>query len=120
MNVVVYIASPYSGYADKRAAVAAQIDAFAALLEMGFEPIAPLLAHYVEEHYPTAYERWLQGGMALVERCDLVLRLPGESGGADREVARAIELGKPVVYGIEELQALMQPPVDCGALEVQS
>lgn len=42
-------------------------------------------------------------GNAVLERCDAVLRLPGESPGADREVHYAISLGKPVYYGLEEL-----------------
>jgi len=31
------------------------------------------------------------------------MRLPGESPGADREVALAAELGIPVFYSVEEL-----------------
>lgn len=39
----------------------------------------------------------------LIERCDAVLRLPGASRGADMDVARARELGLPVVYDVNEL-----------------
>jgi hypothetical protein len=35
--------------------------------------------------------------------CDAVLRLPGESTGADREVALAKELGIPVYYSIADI-----------------
>jgi hypothetical protein len=35
--------------------------------------------------------------------CDCVLRLPGESKGADAEVKFAQEIGKPVYYSIAEL-----------------
>jgi len=38
-----------------------------------------------------------------IERCDLLLRLPGESKGADMEVDRAIECGKVVYFDIETL-----------------
>jgi hypothetical protein len=45
--------------------------------------------------YPTA-ER-------LLEHCDAVLRLPGESTGADRDVAIARERGLPVFTRVEDI-----------------
>src|ERR687886_1635248 len=48
--------------------------------------------------YPTA-ER-------LLEHCDAVLRLPGESKGADRDVAIARDLGLPVYFGLEEVPGM--------------
>lgn len=98
--MIVYIASPYTSYAAKQAAVNMQIDAFAKLRDLGYEPIAPLLSHYIDQRHPASYERWLQWCLAMVGACDVVLRLPGDSDGADREVAEAQRLGKPVVYGI--------------------
>src|SRR5215469_12808645 len=45
--------------------------------------------------YPTA-ER-------LLEHCDAVLRLPGESTGADQDVAIAQRRGLPVYYRVEDI-----------------
>ena len=45
--------------------------------------------------YPTA-ER-------LLQHCDAVLRLPGESTGADQDVAIAAQRGMPVYHRIEEI-----------------
>jgi hypothetical protein len=45
--------------------------------------------------YPVAHR--------LLERCDAVLRIPGESRGADLDVARARELGLPVYRSVGEL-----------------
>lgn len=39
----------------------------------------------------------------LISRCDAVLRLPGESKGADGDVARALALGLPVVTEVGQL-----------------
>ncbi|PJI97653.1 hypothetical protein CLU85_2446 [Acidovorax sp. 69] len=54
----------------------------------------------------------------LLSRCDAVLRLPGESRGADMGVARARARGLPVVHHVDELplrlsqaQAQAQAPV---------
>jgi len=45
--------------------------------------------------YPVAHR--------LIERCDAVLRIPGESRGADMDVARAHELGLRVCFDVSEL-----------------
>ena len=45
--------------------------------------------------YPTAHR--------LLARCDGVLRLPGESAGADQDVAIARERGLPVWFRIEDV-----------------
>jgi hypothetical protein len=45
--------------------------------------------------YPVAHR--------LLECCDAVLRIPGESRGADLDVARARELGLPVYNDVSEL-----------------
>jgi hypothetical protein len=47
----------------------------------------------------------------LLERCDAVLRIPGESRGADLDVDRARGLGIPVYETVEEIpprEAAMQ------------
>ena len=48
-----------------------------------------------EVMYPTA-ER-------LLQHCDAVLRLPGESRGADQDVAIARGRGLPVYYSLDEI-----------------
>jgi hypothetical protein len=45
--------------------------------------------------YPVAHR--------LIERCDAVLRLPGDSRGADMDVARARERGLPIYRDLTEI-----------------
>ena len=45
--------------------------------------------------YPVAHR--------LLEKCDAVLRIEGDSKGADQDVAIAKERGLPVYYSIEEI-----------------
>lgn len=91
----IYIACPYSiGNAElnvHRCIMAAEV-----LSSHGHIPFAPLLFHYWEEKFPHPYDFWIKQSMAWLERCDAVIRLPGESKGADAEVLRAIEIGLPV------------------------
>jgi hypothetical protein len=54
------------------------------------------LADYVL--YPTAQR--------LLQHCDAVLRLPGQSAGADQDVATAKELGLPVYHDVAQIPAL--------------
>jgi hypothetical protein len=61
-------------------------------------PLDPLAEHVM---YPTA-ER-------LLEHCDGVLRLPGESTGADQDVAIAQRRGIPVYHDIEEIPGYRAP-----------
>lgn len=49
-------------------------------------------------------EPWLTMDLELVKRSDAVLRLPGDSSGADGEVEHAIKCGVPVFYRIEDLK----------------
>ncbi|HWS50364.1 MAG TPA: DUF4406 domain-containing protein [Microbacterium sp.] len=42
----------------------------------------------------------------LLQHCDAVLRLPGDSQGADMDVAIATERGLPVYHSITEIPAL--------------
>jgi hypothetical protein len=57
--------------------------------------------------YPTAQR--------LLQHCDAVLRLPGESAGADQDVAIARQRGLPVYDRLEQV-----PGVTAGAEEVRS
>lgn len=50
-----------------------------------------------EVMYPTAQR--------LLQHCDAVLRLPGESAGADQDVAIARKRGLPVYYRLEDVPA---------------
>lgn len=52
-------------------------------------------ALYEEIFYPTAHR--------LIENCDAVLRLEGESKGADNDVRLANERGIPVYYDIADV-----------------
>lgn len=92
-----YIAGPYT-VPDTATNVAAAIDVLHHLLDAGIPAICPHLSHLAEQHRARDYEDWMALDLELVRRCDLVLRLWGESPGADREVDHAREHGIPVVF----------------------
>lgn len=45
----------------------------------------------------------------LLQHCDAVLRLPGESSGADKDVEIAQELGLPVYRSLDEIPSAATP-----------
>lgn len=98
----VYVAGPYT--ADPDACTRAAITAGNELLDAGHAPFVPHLAHYWHTlHGPRGYEDWMRIDLAWLRAADVVLRLPGESAGADREIALAQELGIPVVTEVTSL-----------------
>jgi hypothetical protein len=98
----VYIASPYT-LGDVAINVKVQLDTVDKLMNKGFAPFAPLYSHFQHMVHPRPYTDWIEIDLVWVEVCDCVLRLPGESKGADGEVEHALKHNKPVFYSIEEM-----------------
>lgn len=66
-----------------------------------------------DAHWPEiAFENWMENDYSWISVCDAVLRLPGESTGADLETKFATERGIPVFTNVEELIAFLRPPIE--------
>ena len=102
--IKVYVASPYT-LGDVAVNVKKQIDAVDELMNKGFAPFAPLYSHFQHMVHPRPYQDWIKIDLEWVRVCDCVLRLEGESSGADGEVKLAKELNIPVYYSFDELYA---------------
>lgn len=74
------------------------------LATLGFSPYIPHLSHFWHMIRPRPYEFWVAHDMTFLECCNALLRLPGDSPGGDREVARANELNIPVFYDVFDLE----------------
>ncbi len=68
-----------------------------ALWELGVVPVVPHLTLFWHFLRPRSYQEWLDYDLQIMARCDAVLRVPGESQGADGEVAEARAHGLPVI-----------------------
>ena len=55
--------------------------------------------------FPRPYEFWLELDNYFLPLCEAVLRLPGQSNGADKEVQLARELKIPVLVGMDSLKS---------------
>ena len=94
--IKIFIASPYTK-GDIQENLNMQIDAANKLIDAGFNPLSlNLMCHPIELMYPrVVYKDWIDLTLEWVEKCDCLLRLPGESLGADGEVIRARALDIP-------------------------
>lgn len=102
MKTKVYIASPYTK-GDVAVNVKRQLDMVDELMTLGYAPFAPLYSHFQHMAHPRPYTDWIEIDLEWVPVCDVLLRLDGESSGADGEVAFAQERGVPVVFSVAEL-----------------
>ena len=108
----VYVAGPYTK-GDVAINVRTAIEAADTLLHWGYLPHCPHLTHFWHLVCPRPYETWLDYDKAWLRLCDAVVRLPGDSQGADQEVALARELGIPVYGSLMELLDRFPPyPMD--------
>lgn len=111
---LIYVAGPISK-GDLRHNIGMANTAAMALVKAGFSVIVPHASCFygnnwvggalVPEHLPagTTHDDWYSLDLVIVRRCDAVLRLPGESVGADLEVAEARKHAIPVFLSISEL-----------------
>jgi len=102
MKPLVYVAGPYTE-PDPVENTRAAFDAGSRLLDtalvVAYVPHMSMFWHFL---HPRPYADWLELDLEIVDRCDALLRLPGKSPGADREVERAQRRGIPVF--------LVEPP----------
>lgn len=100
----IYVSGPIGpNDAGRQERVDVAVVAARALIEAGLFPFVPHLWSLADGDSFASYESWLAYDLAWLERCDAVLRIPGESPGADREVARAKQIGLPTFFTVDGL-----------------
>ncbi len=103
MRIKVYIAGPLSK-GDHMVNVRNAILAATELWQAGFAPYCPHLTAFWHMVTPMPYPEWLVMDNEWLPVCHAVLRLPGESSGADGEVALAQSLSIPVFHSVAALK----------------
>jgi hypothetical protein len=98
----VYVAGPYTT-GDVAVNVRNAYEAANRLADFGFAPFVPHATHFWHMLFPRPYEFWLDLDNQFLPFCQALLRLPGPSGGADKEVQLAQTLGISVFTEIDDL-----------------
>jgi len=98
----VYISGPLEGW-DQRQNIRRALLAMESIILSGNDPFCPHLSWFAGLFMLGCVPRtvWMRLDLAWLSQADVVVRIPGESPGADVEVARAGELGIPVVFGVK-------------------
>ena len=102
--VKVYIASPYS-IGDQQANVDRSFAVANTLIDYGFAPYCPLYGHYLHLKKQRDWNTWMQLDTDWILACDCLLRVSGESSGADMEVRFALDHDIPVFFNLDQLIA---------------
>lgn len=98
----IFISGPYTK-GDVAENVRNAIHAGDYVANLGHVPFIPHLTHFWHLLIPHKYEFWMQQDETWLNCCDAILRISGESAGADREVAKAIESGMIVYYSVFDI-----------------
>jgi hypothetical protein len=99
---LVYIAGPYTSnpVLNTRQATRTGLDLWRTGLAVPYVPHWSIVADLIQ---PMRHDRWLAYSCDVILHCDALLRLPGDSPGADIEVTFAAEHRIPQYSDIESL-----------------
>jgi hypothetical protein len=104
---VIYISGPLSADGNWLTNIHWAGQVAATLIEEGFAPITPHLLALGQLINPATddhdYETWMSIDCSIIDVCDAVLRMPGESKGGDIETDHAISKHIPVFIEIEAM-----------------
>lgn len=101
----IYVAGPYSK-GDVAQNVRYAIQEADYITRLGHIPFIPHLTHFWHMLIPHEYDFWMRQDEAWLRSCDALLRLHGESLGADKEEAIAKELGLIIYHSVFEIPKL--------------
>lgn len=101
----IYISGPYTS-PDPVANTARAMAVWHRLRDEGLHPICPHLTMLLHMHKQRDWEFWLTYDEEEIDFCDYVIRLPGDSKGADREVEYAKGRGIGVIYGHTDTEVI--------------
>lgn len=113
-KILVYIAGPLS-VGDVEQNIRIAMRTASVLMRDGYNVVLPHLFMFLQrfwEEDPDEYddlhswgrEEWLDADFAMLERCDALYRIDGESPGSDWEVSFCKGAGIPVCKGLGELK----------------
>lgn len=102
-NKLVYVAGPYSkGVWEEN--MKAVIEEAEKLFNNGYTPFIPhTMTSVWALLYPKEKEKWLEVDLTILSRCDALVRVKGESEGADIEVGYCEDNNIPVYNSAWEL-----------------
>lgn len=115
--ITAYISGPLTNggkatASERHANLCEAVAAFRECLALGISAYVPHLTLILESEHGVVlpHNQWIALDLPWVAKADILWRLPGDSSGADAEVAHARKHDVPVVYSLDELQRLLKYP----------
>lgn len=105
MKLRVYIAGPYTK-PNPIDNLRRAIEFGNALMDAGYAVFVPHLSHFQHMVYERPWQEWIDHDLEWLAVCDVLVRMSGESAGAAIVVARARDLGIPVIYADTPAEAV--------------
>lgn len=99
----IYISGPIT-IGNQEANVTQAMQAHHELMDLGYYPFCPHLGYYLDRMQERPWKEWIEHDLQWIEHCDALLRLPGDSVGAEIEARFAKHLEKMVFDDLTELQ----------------
>jgi len=103
MRPRIYLSGPLALIGHPHENIRGACDAARVLILLGYAPFMPHLSYRIDPNNGFSHKKWMEIDLPWVDVADAVLRLPGDSLGADIEVAYAEKKGIPVFETIEKL-----------------
>jgi len=101
-RTVVYISCPMRlGNWTKNVRTAARVQCD--LMRKGYSVINPIGSWLTDIVEPLDFETWINNDYGLIDVSDAIIRIPGESEGADLECDYAIRQDKELFWDLREL-----------------
>ena len=104
MRTKVYLSGPIT-LGDRDHNFRQACDAHRRLMEARFAVMNPILTMLIPGCWDIPHDEWIAADLPWVAAADVLLRLPGESTGADEECEFAAIVDVPVYTDIEQLIA---------------
>ena len=98
----IFISGPYT-LGDVAVNVKKAMDLANVLIDNGYAPFCPHLTHFLHMNNPQPYEKWLELDNSFLLVCDALIRIPGDSNGADKEMELAKSKNIPIFHNIDEM-----------------
>ena len=103
MRPKVYVSGPLTSSGNVLENIEVAMAATRQLIAAGFALFCPHLTYHVDPAEEIPHSTWMEIELPWLRAADAVLRLPGESVGADIEVRHATAIGIPVFQSIDAL-----------------
>jgi hypothetical protein len=98
----IYVSGPFTK-GDRTVNVRNAMIAGKELMAKGHFPFVPHLSFFFDLMFPHSWDHWMEFDLNFLDKCDALVRLPGESKGADIEVHHAQLQDIEVFYSTKEV-----------------